>query len=177
MRQFLKRVKAAGVKRSGPVTTVAMGRSRVFDAYDVGDDTYILEQGVEKFLGERPSVLLTEKRSLGRRVPGRVMTVSTGNHSVAAFPLLDGRFWKLSRLKSSGRGETLLREIICANAVGGKLELSQREVPTRRIVDADRWLLGSCGFSMDEVVLGERNDVTLEHYRRLGQEWRVKPLA
>ena len=177
MRHFLKRIKATGARRSGTVETVAMGKARVFAAYDIGDDTFIVERGIDRSLAGRPSVLIVEKRSLGRRAPGRVMTLSTGNHSVAAFPLLDGRFWKLSRLKSAKRGEVLLKEIICANAVSGNLELSQREVSTRRIVEADEWLISRAGFAMDEVVMGERNDITLEHYRRLGQEWRVKPLA
>ena len=30
---------------------------------------------------------------------------------------------------------------------------------------------------MADVVMSDRNETTLDHYRRLGQEWRVKPLA
>ena len=98
IRQLLNRVKTEGARRSGTVTTVSMGRERTFEAFDIGDDTFVLEKGVVGHLGERPSVLLVEKRQLRRRTKGRVMTLSTGNHAVSAFPLLDGRFWKLSNL-------------------------------------------------------------------------------
>jgi hypothetical protein len=177
IRQFLKRIVEAGAKRPGEAETVAMGKSRTFHAYDIGESTFIFEQGIDKSLGERPSILIVDKRALGRREGGKVMTVTSGNHSVAAFPLLDGRLWKISRLPREKRSEVLKTKVICANAVGGLLELSQREVSTRLMVEADAWLMTKAGFQLDEVVMGERNDVTLEHYRRLGQEWRVKPLA
>ena len=111
IRQVLKRVRTTGKRRRQSVKTVAMGRERVFDAFDVDEDTYIVERGVSSKLSERPSVLLVEKTDIGLKGRGRVMTLSTGNHSVAAFPLLDGRFWKLSRLHPSRRGETLMRSI------------------------------------------------------------------
>ena len=177
LRQFLKRVKSEGVKRPGRVKTVSMGRERTFEAYDVGADTFIFEKGVSAHLDERPSVLVAEKRNLRRRTVGRVMTLSTGNHAVAAFPLLDGRFWKLSNLPSSRRGDVLMRSVVCANAVGGTLEISQREVATADLVSADDWLREKAGFAMDDIVMIERKEATLDHYRRLGQEWRVKPLA
>lgn len=177
IREFLRRVKTSGSRRSLSVKTVAMGRERVFDAFDIGEDTFVIERAVASKLSEHPSVLLVEKSDLGRKSRGRVMTLTTGNHSVAAFPLLDGRFWKLSKLHPSRRGETLMRSVICANVVGDTIEISQRDVPTRKVVLADGWLLGTVGFAMDGVVMGERNDSTLDHYRRLGQEWRVKPLA
>ncbi len=41
----------------------------------------------------------------------------------------------------------------------------------------DRWLLETAGFTLADIVMGDRNDGTIEHYRRQGQEWRVKPLA
>jgi hypothetical protein len=138
IRQFLKRVRATGKRRGRPVKTTAMGRERVFDAFDVGEDTYIVERGVASKLSERPSVLLTEKKDLGLKGRGRVMTLTTGNHSVAAFPLLDGRFWKLSRLHPSRRSETLSRAIICANVVNDTIEISQRDVPTAKVVLLDR---------------------------------------
>ena len=67
IRQFLKRVRTTGKRRRQTVKTVAMGRERVFEAFDVGDDTYIVERGVSSRLSERPSVLLTEKSDLGRK--------------------------------------------------------------------------------------------------------------
>ena len=175
--QFLKRIRTNAVRRPGAVKTVAMGRDREFVAYDLGADTFIFEKDVAGHLGERPSVLVVAKADLGRRTKGRVMTLTTGNHSVAAFPLLDGRFWKLSRLPSSRRGDVLMHGIVCANAVGGTIEISQREISTPKLVETDAWLLDAAGFGLADVVMGERNDDTLDHYRRLGQEWRVKPLA
>ena len=175
--QFLKRIRKNAKRRPGKVRTVAMGRDRAFVAYDLGDDTFIFEDGLAGHLKERPSVLVVEKRDLGRRMKGRVMTITTGNHSVAAFPLLDGRFWELSCLPSARRGDVLMHSILCANVVGGTIELSQREVSMQKLVQADEWLRGPVGFALPNIVMGERNDAALEHYRRLGQEWRVKPLA
>ena len=177
IRAFIGRIKKTGVRRPALVKTVAMGREREFEAWDVGDDTFVFELGVVQHLGEHPSVLMVEKADLRRKTKGRVMTMTTGNHSVAAFPLLDGRFWKLSALSSPKRGDVLMHYILCANVVNDTIEISQRDVPSKRLFKADRWLLESAGFSLADIVMGERNDATLEHYRRLGQEWRVKPLA
>jgi hypothetical protein len=44
------------------------------------------------------------------------------------------------------------------------------------VTAADDWLQ-SLGFSLNEIVMAERTDATLEFYRRQGQEWRIKPLA
>lgn len=175
--QLLKSVRASGVRRPGCVKTMAMGREHEFQAYDLDDDTYVFEKGIGARLGDRPSVLIVEKRSLGRKGGGMVMTLTTGNHSVAAFPLLDGRLWGIATLQSSRRGDVLLHEIVCANVVGTTLELSQRDVSTKRLVAIDSWLCNRAGLSLANVVMCERNDLTLDHYRRLGQEWRVKPLA
>ncbi len=177
IRAFISRVKKTGVRRPGRVKTVAMGRAREFEAWDVGEDTYVFELGIQSRLDDHPSVLLADKADLRRRTVGRVLTMTTGNHSVAAFPLLDGRFWQLSRLPSAKRGDVLMHHVLCANVVGDTIEISQREVPSKCLFKADRWLLGAAGFAMPDIVMGERNDVTLDHYRRLGQEWRVKPLA
>lgn len=177
IRDFVRRVRTTGVKRSTKVKTVAMGRERVFEAWDIGHDTYIFEKLVTSHLSDHPSVLIVEKRVLKSRTKGRVFTMTTGNHSVAAFPLLDGRFWKLSNLPSQRRGETLMYSILCANVVKDTIEISQREVPAKILFAADEWLMNTVGFSMRDIVMGDRNDVTIEHYRQLGQEWRVKPLA
>ena len=177
IRQFLKRVKTSGVRRPGTVVVTSMGRERTFEAYDVGDDTFVFEKGIAARLDERPSVLIVRKDALGRRTQGRVMTLSGGNHAVAAFPLLDGRFWRLSNLPSARRGDVLMHQILCANVVEGAVEISQREIQTASLVESDRWLLDVAGFSMADIVMIERDESTLEHFRRLGQEWRVKPLA
>ncbi|MBO7683689.1 MAG: hypothetical protein J6T51_03070 [Kiritimatiellae bacterium] len=176
-RQFLRHVRTAGVKRRGTVSTMSMGRARAFEAYDVGPDTYIVERGVGGRLGDHPSVLVVEKSALRRRAAGRVMTVTTGNHAVAAIPLLDGRFWRLSSLPRQKRGEAMMHAVLCANIVGDRLEVSQRDVPTDLLVRSDGWLVGGAGLSMADVVMTERIDATLDHYHRLGQEWRIKPLA
>ena len=177
IRQFINRVKAEGVKRPGVVAVTAMGKERTFAAYDVGADTFILEDGIVSHLGERPSVLIVEKRVLRGRARGRVMTLSSGNHAVAVFPLLDGRFWKLSTVPSARRGDVLMNSILCANVVRDTIEVSQREIRTAALVDHDRWLRETVGFSLADIVMGERNETALDHFRRLGQEWRVKPLA
>ena len=176
-RQFLRRVKTSGARRRGVVSTMSMGRERSFEAYDVGPDTYIVEKGIGRHLGEHPSVLVVEKTALRRRVPGRVMTITTGNHAVAAIPLLDGRFWRLSGLSRAKRGEVMTHAVLCANIVADRLEVSQRDVPTELLTRIDGWLVGSAGLSMADVVMIERIDATLDHYHRLGQEWRIKALA
>lgn len=177
IRQFLTRIRSNGVRRPEAVKTVSMGVARAFDAYDLGDDTFIFERGIGARLSARASVLVVEKAALRRRAKGRVLTLTTGNHAVAAFPLLDGRFWKLSTLKSAVRGDVLMHRVLCANVTGDTIEISQREVPTAALVKGDEWLVGTVGFSFADIVMGERNEATLEFYRRLGQEWRVKPLA
>lgn len=178
VRQFLGRVAKLGTRRKDTVKTTAMGREREFIARDIGDDTFIFEKGIGKHLDEHPSVLIVEKSSLRRKAVGRVFTMTTGNHSVAAFPLLDGRFWKLSRVPKLKHGDVLMKEILCSNVVGGKIEISQRDVPSKRLYKADEWLLSpEIGFGLGDIVMGDRNDITLDHYRQIGQEWRVKPLA
>jgi hypothetical protein len=117
IRQFISRIRKVGKRRPGLVTTVAMGRTREFCAWDVGDDTFVFEKGVSNHLEERPSVLVVAKRDLWSKHPGRVFTITTGNHSVAAFPLLDGRFWRLARIPSARRGDVLMHSILCANVV------------------------------------------------------------
>ena len=177
VRQFISRIKAQGVRRREVVKTAFLGRERSFEAYDVGTDTFVFEKGVERHLREHPSVLLTEKRHLRPRAKGRVMTVSTGNHAVAALPLMDGRFWRLASLSPERRSAVMAKNILCANVVGDALELSQRDVGTADLVASDAWLTETVGFSTRDVVMAERNEATLDHYRRRGEEWRVKPLA
>ncbi len=177
VRSFLSRIRSQGVRRPGDVTTSFMGRSWSFEAFDVADDTFVFERGVSRRLADKPSVLIVEKRYLRARAHGRVLTMTSGNHAVAAFPLLDGRFWRLSKLESARRSEVMANHVLCANVVNGTIEISQRDVSTADLVRHDDWLLHVAGFSLADVVMGERNEMTLEHYRKQGQEWRVKPLA
>lgn len=177
IRNLCARVRKTGERRKSVAKTVAMGRERTFQAWDMGDDTFIFEEGVLRHLAERPSVLVVRKDALTRRRAGWVMTMTTGNHSVAAFPLLDGRFWKLSHVPPQKRGDVLMHDILCCNVVDGRIETSQRDVPSKTLVAADEWMRVSAGFSLSDIVMGDRNEASLEHYRSLGQEWRVKPLA
>ena len=177
IRQFCARVRKAGVRRKTEVKTVAMGREREFQAWDVGDDTFIFEDRIQDHLNERPSVLVVPKSSLTARRKGWVMTMTTGNHSVAAFPLLDGRFWKLSHLPMMKRGDVLMGDILCCNIMDDKIEASQRDVASKKLYAADAWLTGGAGFRICDIVMSDRNEVSLEHYRELGQEWRIKPLV
>lgn len=177
VKSLLLKLRHEAVRRSDRVVTRAMGRQRYFRAYDRGEDTFIFERGVWTGLDEHASVLMVEKRDLRHGARGHVITVTTGNHSVAALPLLGGLFWDLCRLPSAKRGEVMMSSVLCGNVVGGKLEISQRDVPCRKLTEIDAWLTESLGFPLENVVMTERNDVTLEYFRRLGQEWRVKPLV
>ena len=44
-------------------------------------------------------------------------------------------------------------------------------------MELDGWLTGTLKFALGDVVMLERTSEALEHYRSVGQEWRVKPLA
>ena len=58
VKQFLARFRGEGVRRPELVATRAMGRRRVFHAYDLGDDTFVFEKGVWTDLDAHASVLL-----------------------------------------------------------------------------------------------------------------------
>ena len=92
VKQFLVRFRTEGQRRAATVTTRATGRRRTFTAYDLGEDTFVFEKGVWTDLDAHASVLLARKSDLRHGARGHVMTVTTGNHSVAALPLLQGQF-------------------------------------------------------------------------------------
>ena len=174
--KFVMTVRGESRKKIGPRHVESRGQKRVFHGFDWGGDTFIFEENALKAPGGHQPILLVRKADLMKGASGYVMTLSTGNHAVAAVPLLRGQFWNLGRI-SRKRQETLMKaHVICANLVDGKIEISQRDVSTALLVEADEWLQG-LGFPLDLLVMIERNPATLEHYRRLGQEWRVKPLA
>ena len=54
----------------------ALGRQRVFRAYDLGEDTVIVEDAIRNFLSERPSVLIAQKGALRRGSRGFVMSTA-----------------------------------------------------------------------------------------------------
>ena len=61
VKAMLVGLKRTAVRRPGAVVTQAMGRKRVFHAYDFGDDTMVLEKGVLSGMDAHASVLLAEK--------------------------------------------------------------------------------------------------------------------
>ncbi len=176
MQQFIARVRREARRKPTHVTLKTTGHERVFCGYDWGGDTFVFEREAWKHLDNHSPILIVRKQDLVKGASGYIMTLTTGNHTVAAMPLLSGLLWNLGRVSASQRSRTLQTSIVCANVVNGVIEISQREVPTSLITAADEWLQ-SIGFTLDAVVMAERTDATLEFYRRQGQEWRIKPLA
>ena len=176
MHNFIARVRREARQKSEHVILKTMGHERVFYGYDWGCDTFVFEKDVWKKLENHSPILIMRKQDLVKGTSGYILTLTTGNHTVAAIPLLSGQLWNLGRLPASQRSRALQASVICANVVNGTIEFSQRDVPAESITAADEWLQ-SVGFALNEVIMAERNDVTLEYYRRQGQEWRIKPLA
>ncbi len=176
MNHFITRVRRESRHRPTHVTLKAMGHVRVFYGFDWGGDTFVFEKDVWKSKDDHTPMLIVRKQDLVRGASGHVLTLTSGNHTVAAMPLLSGQLWNLGRVAATQRSRLLRSNIVCANVVDGKIEISQRDVPAALVKSADEWLQ-SIGFTLDEVVMAERNDATLEYYRRQGQEWRIKPLA
>ena len=176
MHQFIARVRREARQKPAHVTLKSMGPSRVFYGFDWGSDTFVFEKEVWKHLEDHLPILIMRKQDLIKGASGYIMTLTTGNHTVAAIPLLSGNFWNLGRLPASQRSKMLAGSVVCANVVNGVIEISQRDVPTPLVTAADEWLQ-RVGFALNEVIMVERNDLSLEYYRRQGQEWRIKPLA
>ncbi len=177
IRKFFRRIQREAVRRPERVATLSMGVRKLFHAYDLGDDTVVFERDVWKHVDAHASVLVAEKNDLVPGSFGHLITVTDGNHGVAALPLLSGKLWDLCELPPDQRSSALTNSILVANVVDGKLEVSQRDVPCAKLVALDDWLVNGLGFSLDDVVMVERNDETLQYFRERGQEWRVKPLA
>lgn len=177
IRNFFKKIKNEADLRPESVVTTAMGTKKRFQAYDFGNDTFIFERSAWKHMDEHASVLLVEKNDIAPGSFGHLITVTGGNHSVAAIPLLSGKLWDLCDLEGEKRSEAMMHCVLTANVVNGKMEISQRDVPCSKLVKLDDWLVKKLGLSLADVVMAERNDETLQHFRELGQEWRVKPLA
>ena len=176
MHHFISRVRREARRKPAHVTLKAMGHTRVFLGYDWGGDTFVFEKDVWKSQDDHIPMLIVRKQDLVKGTSGYILTFTTGNHTVAAMPLLSGQFWSLGRVPAAQRSRLLQSSIVCANVVGGAIEISQRDVPTALVTAADDWLQ-SLGFALNEIVMAERTDATLELYRRQGQEWRIKPLA
>ena len=177
VKRFFRKIQGAAMRRPGKVETVAMGVRRVFHAYDLGRDTLVFERDVWKRMDEHASVLVVEKNDLCPGTFGHLITMTDGNHSVAALPLLSGKFWDLCDLDMEKRSDAMMHSVLVGNVVDGKLELSQRDVPCGKLVVLDDWLVKGLGLPLEDVVMAERNDETLQYFRERGLEWRVKPLA
>ena len=175
-KSFLRQIREEGHRRRQQLSLTALGRQRTFQAFDLYDDTFILEKDIWRIPHDHAPILVVAKSLFSPGSPGHIFTLTTGNHSVAAIPLLTGRFWNLGGLPPERCGDALRRSVLCANIVDGRIEISQRDVPMSVVVDADNWIR-SYGWSLSDVVLADREDATLEYYRRQGQEWRIKPLA
>ncbi len=175
---FITRVRREARCKPEVVCVRALGSARTFLAYDWGCDTFVFEKGVWALLSraERDPILIVRKAALVPGAPGYIFTLTKGNHSVAALPLLNGQFWNLGRVPQKKRGTLLQREIVCGNIVGDTFELSQRDVPETKLIDGDAWLQ-TLGVPIDTIVMAERTASTLAYYRRQGQEWRIRPLA
>ena len=181
---FLKtQIIQEATRRPGTVKATAWGKERTFCCFDLYDDTFIFEEGIWDDVQNKDPVVLLQKTALRateevgrRRVLGNIMMISTGNHAITSLPLLSGAFWDFQPPAEDLRGDVMRLEMVCANCVGDTFELSQREVPTAGLVDMDEWLQG-LGCPMSKIVVVDRVNETLEHYRRRGQEWRIKPLA
>jgi hypothetical protein len=184
LRALLSFIVAEGVRRPETVTLEAWGRQRVFAAYDFGEDTFVFEDGIWDRLDNKDPFIFVPKADLlavpedgsAPRVYGNVMAISSGNHAVASMPLLSGKFWDLAQVPEHRRGDLLRQAIVCGNCVADTFEISQREVPTERVLEMDNWLQG-IGCPMQRIVLIDRVDQTLNEYRCKGQEWRIKQLA
>lgn len=174
--RFFKRVRGEARSKGRPLAITSGSGTRHFAGYDWGTDTFIFERDIWKTHPERAPVLIVPKSRLARGASGYVMTVTSGNHIVAALPLLGGQFWNLGRVPASRRSDIMRTGVVCGNIVGDTLELSQREVDIEVLHAADEWLHG-LGWPLDTIVIAERLDSAIHHYGLLGQEWRIKPLA
>lgn len=174
--KFVNRIRQQAKRKSTIATITSGGRARTFVGYDWGTDTFIFERDIWKEKPEHAPVVIVRKDALIEGREGRIMTVTSGSHSVAAIPLLKGLFWNLGRVSDRERSEVMTKRVVCSNFVGDNIEISQREVPIEEVYETDDWLRG-LGWSLTNVVLAERTDGALECYRRLGQEWRIKPLV
>ena len=177
IKRFFRRIQREAQRRPERAVAQAMGARKTFHAYDLGADTIVFERDVWRHLDEHASVLLASKGDLAPGATGHLVTVTGGNHGVAALPLLSGHLWDLCSLPANRRSDALAHSILVANVVDGKLEVSQRDVSCAKLVELDDWLVKGLGVSLADVVMAERNDETLQHFRERGQEWRVKPLA
>ncbi len=171
---LLKSLSGAG-ESVGSVEMSAWGRDISFVVRTVGCDTIILEDGIWDDLENGDPLMILKKSALNGE-SGIILTCSHGNHAVSLVPLLSNKFPGVCDVDVTQRSRIISDHALCANVVKDTIELSQRGVGMKTLVESDGWLR-QMGLTLDSVVMGDRLDETLEHYRAMGQEWRVKPLA
>lgn len=174
---WVEQLRARGRAHGESISVTAWGRTRTLSAFDLGPDTFVVEDELRRSGIETKSpIIIARKEALRPGASGMLFSLTSGHHGVISVPLLNGKLWDLAEAPSEKRSDILRSELLCGNSLGANIELAQRETPTDLVVAADNWLLEK-GWALDEVVLTDRVDETLDHYRRLGQEWRIKPLA
>ena len=176
VKHFVQRVRKDARGKEGSVPFSIFGREHTFIGFDWGSDNFIFEKNIWNNMEQRAPILIVKKSDIARGYNGYIMMLTNGNHNVSTIPLLTGALWNIGGVSPRRRSKFIKHSLVCANVVNGKIEISQREVDTARIMDVDQWLQ-SIGFRMDEILFAERNLHILERYRSLGQEWRVKALA
>ena len=84
IKRFFRKLRTVAARRPQRVVVTAMGSQKVFHAYDLGADTIVFERDVWEVMDEHASVLVAEKNDLAPGSFGHLLTVTSGNHSVAA---------------------------------------------------------------------------------------------
>lgn len=176
LQEWITRTSQRGVVRDQGAVVDGWGCRRELVAFDFPPHTLIVEPALLEKVEHRAPIIIVGKAVFDAGASGFVFTLSGGNHSVVAIPLLRGCLWDFGPVAEKMRSQVLRRRLVYANAVGGGIEISQRETPTELVVETDRWLQEE-GWSLDKIILADRVDSSLQHYHELGQEWRIKPLA
>ena len=177
VKKFLTLAIREGHKRPGTVAIGSAPNQRIFSCYDWGGDSFVIERAILQARNDlRLPITIIAKRCFQRGAGGYIFSVSSGNHSITAMALFNGLFWNLGHIPKSEQSHTLTTQVVCANIVNATIEISQRDVPIETLVAVDEWL-HSLGVPLNQIVFCDRTQSALDYYRRLGQEWRIKPLA
>lgn len=173
--QFMHRIKHEARHRPGDVTiSESSGKKRTFEAYDWGCDTFVFETRLASIDDNaRLPVSVVRKSVLLRGAQGFVFIATCGNHSVALVPLLSGMLWNLGQVAPKNRSAIIRDRVVMGNVNGKAIDIYQRDTFASAIIEADEWFRG-VGLGLDRVFFVERTAEILEHYRKLGQEWRIR---
>lgn len=177
IKKFLSLAIREGRKRPGVVAIGSGSNIRYFSCYDWGGDSFIIERNIMQARNDqRLPITITSKSCFQKGAQGYIFSISTGNHSIAALALFNGKFWNLGHIPKREQSHTLSTHVVCANVVGAMIEISQRDISIETIVAVDEWF-HSLGVPLNQIVFADRIQSAIDYYRRLGQEWRIKPLA